>query len=92
VQTVSSAGNPQLWQLLTDFKRLSGIGMLINTSFNVRGEPMVCTPDDAYRDFMRTEMDLLVIGNYVFDKREQSWSQALLLQMKGSPRVSSKIL
>ena len=92
VQTVSSDGNPNLWQLLTDFKRLSGIGMLINTSFNVRGEPIVCTPDDAYRDFMRTEMDLLVIGNYVFDKQEQSLSQALLLQMKGSTRVSSKIL
>ena len=45
--------------------------MLVNTSFNVRGEPIVCTPDDAYRCFMRTDMDFLVIGDYVFDKAEQ---------------------
>ena len=45
--------------------------MLVNTSFNVRGEPIVCTPDDAYRCFMRTDMDFLVIGNYVFDKADQ---------------------
>ena len=45
--------------------------MIVNTSFNVRGEPVVCTPDDAYRCFMRTEMDYLVMGDYVFDKKEQ---------------------
>ena len=45
--------------------------MLVNTSFNVRGEPIVCTPDDAYRCFMRTEMDFLVMGDYVFDKKDQ---------------------
>jgi carbamoyltransferase len=44
---------------------------VVNTSFNVRGEPIVCTPDEAYRCFMRTEMDFLVIGDYVFDKNEQ---------------------
>ena len=72
VQTVSKSGNPKFWQLINDFKKISGIGILINTSFNVRGEPMVCTPHDAYIDFMRTEMDFLVIGNYVFDKRVQA--------------------
>ena len=45
--------------------------MIVNTSFNVRGEPIVCTPDDAYRCFMRTEMDFLVLGDYLLDKREQ---------------------
>jgi carbamoyltransferase len=46
--------------------------VIVNTSFNVRGEPIVCTPEDAYRCFMRTEMDFLVVGNYLFDKKNQS--------------------
>ncbi|HTF21078.1 MAG TPA: carbamoyltransferase N-terminal domain-containing protein [Chryseolinea sp.] len=79
VQTVSSASNLKLWKLLQDFKKISGIGMLVNTSFNVRGEPMVCTPYDAYIDFMNTEMDFLVIGNYVFDKRAQLHGQAQIV-------------
>jgi carbamoyltransferase len=45
--------------------------VIVNTSFNVRGEPIVCTPEDAYRCFMRTEMDFLVLGNYVLDKKDQ---------------------
>jgi len=57
--------------LINEFKNQTGYGILINTSFNVRGEPMVCTPDDAFKCFMRTEMDLLVIGNYLFDKKQQ---------------------
>ena len=71
IQTVSRATNPRYWALLQAFKRLTGCGVLVNTSFNVRGEPIVCTPDDAYRCFMRTGMDFLVLGDYVFDKAEQ---------------------
>ena len=71
IQTVSRETNPQYWELLQAFKALTGCAVLINTSFNVRGEPIVCTPDDAYRCFMRTEMDFLAMGPYVLDKREQ---------------------
>jgi carbamoyltransferase len=71
IQTVSREANPKFWQLITDFKRISGCGILVNTSFNVRGEPIVCTPGDAYIDFMRTDMDYLVMGNYLFDKKKQ---------------------
>jgi carbamoyltransferase len=71
VQTVSKSDNPKFWQLINAFKQLTGCSMLINTSFNLRGEPIVCTPQDAYRCFMHTEMDYLVIGNYVFDRVQQ---------------------
>ena len=71
VQTVSRATNPRYWNLIAAFKALTGCGVIVNTSFNVRGEPIVCTPDDAYRCFMRTDMDFLVIGNHVFDKADQ---------------------
>jgi carbamoyltransferase len=71
VQSVSKKTNPIYHQLLTSFKDLTGLGMLVNTSFNVRGEPIVCTPDDAYRCFINTEMDALVLGNHVFLKTEQ---------------------
>jgi carbamoyltransferase len=57
--------------LINAFKSLTGYGVIVNTSFNVRGEPIVCTPNDAYRCFMATEMDYLVIGNYVYTKTEQ---------------------
>ncbi|MCB0704741.1 MAG: carbamoyltransferase [Saprospiraceae bacterium] len=71
IQTVSKETNPRYHQLLSAFEQETGCGMLVNTSFNVRGEPIVCTPEDAYRCFMRTEMDYLVLGNFLFDKREQ---------------------
>jgi carbamoyltransferase len=71
IQSVNRNTNPRYWRLINEFKNQTGYGVIINTSFNVRGEPIVCTPDDAYRCFMRTEMDYLVIGNYLFDKREQ---------------------
>jgi carbamoyltransferase len=71
IQTVDKRTNPQYWQLINAFKELTGYALVVNTSFNVRGEPIVCTPEDAYRCFMRTEMDFLVINNYVFDKRNQ---------------------
>jgi carbamoyltransferase len=71
IQSVSRDTNPRYWDLINEFKKLTGYGVIVNTSFNVRGEPIVCTPDDAYRCFMRTEMDYLVVGNYVLDKKEQ---------------------
>jgi carbamoyltransferase len=71
IQTVSKETNPKFWQLITDFKKITGCGILVNTSFNVRGEPIVCTPQDAYIDFMRTDMDFLVLGNYLFDRKKQ---------------------
>jgi carbamoyltransferase len=57
--------------LLDTFKKLTGCPVLANTSFNVRGEPIVCTPEEAYRCFMRTEMDVLVMGNFMFEKKNQ---------------------
>lgn len=71
LQSVNCKTNPRYWQVINDFKKLTGYGIIVNTSFNVRGEPIVCTPDDAYRCFMRTEIDYLVLGNYLFDKTEQ---------------------
>jgi carbamoyltransferase len=71
IQTVHHETNPRYFQLIQAFKALTGYSVVVNTSFNVRGEPIVCTADDAYRCFMRTEMDYLVVGNYVFAKQEQ---------------------
>jgi carbamoyltransferase len=71
LQSVSKTTNPRYWQLINEFKNKTGYGIIVNTSFNVRGEPIVCTPDDAYRCFMRTEMDYLVLGNYLLDKKDQ---------------------
>src|SRR5215813_4413524 len=71
IQTVSEATNPLFHRLLTEFKRLTGCPVLVNTSFNVRGEPIVCTPEDAFRCFMGNELDLLVVGNCVLAKQEQ---------------------
>jgi carbamoyltransferase len=71
IQTVSQEGNPLLYDLLLRFEQATGCGVLVNTSFNVRGEPIVCTPDDAYRCFMNTEMDFLILGNYVIERTAQ---------------------
>ena len=70
VQTVRRAANPRFWKLLTAFKEAKGYGLLINTSFNVRDEPIVCTPEDAYRCFTATQMDCLVMGNYFLEKTD----------------------
>ena len=76
VQSVHKDTNPKYYQLLEKMKAKNGVGMVINTSFNVRGEPIVCTPEDSYRCFMRTEMDYLVINNYLFQKTSQpEWNQ-----------------
>ncbi len=71
IQSVNRHTNPRYWQLIKAFKEITGYGLVVNTSFNVRGEPIVCSPQDAYLCFMNTEMDWLVIGNYVFEKRVQ---------------------
>jgi carbamoyltransferase len=72
VQTVSRDTNPLFHRLLTEFKRLTGCPVLVNTSFNVRGEPIVCTPEDAFRCFMGNELDVLVVGRCVLKKAEQN--------------------
>jgi carbamoyltransferase len=72
VQTVSRDNNPRFYDLIARFGEITGDPVVINTSFNVRGEPIVCTPSDAFRCFMRTEMDYLVIGNFVLAKANQN--------------------
>jgi len=72
IQSVNKKVNEKYWKLIKAFKDRTGYGLIVNTSFNVRGEPIVCTPEDAYRCFMRTELDFLVIGNYLFDKSLQN--------------------
>jgi len=74
IQTVHSETNPRYYQLLKHFKTITGYGTLINTSFNIRGEPIVCTPEDAFRCFMGTEMDELYVGNFRLIKEEQDMS------------------
>ncbi len=71
VQTVDGRYNPRYYRLIKSFKEKTGYGVLINTSFNVRGEPIVCSPQDAYLCFMRTEMDVLVLGNMLLNKQDQ---------------------
>ena len=82
VQTVHANTNPRYHALISRFKELTGCGMLVNTSFNVRGEAIVCTPEDAFRCFMGTEIDLLVAGNCVLKKEDQD--PALRLDYKSS--------
>ena len=76
IQTVSKERNPKLTQLLLAYKERTGSSLLVNTSFNVRGEPIVCTPYDAYRCFMSTDMDVLVMNNFMYYKEEQpNWRE-----------------
>lgn len=71
IQSVHSETNPRYHRLISAFKKKTGCGVVVNTSFNVRGEPIVCTPEDAYRCFMRTEMDYLVIEDFLLEKSAQ---------------------
>jgi carbamoyltransferase len=71
LQTVHHETNPRYWGLINEFRKLTGYAVIVNTSFNVRGEPMICTPEDAYRCFMRTEMDCLVVGDFILKKEDQ---------------------
>ncbi len=76
IQTVHAETNPRYHRIISEFAELTGCPTVINTSFNVRGEPIVCTPSDAYRCFMRTEMDTLVLGNHVLEKSAQpAWNE-----------------
>ena len=76
IQTVHRETNPRYHKLISEFKKLTGYGVVVNTSFNVRGEPIVCSPEDSYRCFMRTEMDYLLIGNFLFKKTGQpEWNK-----------------
>ncbi len=69
IQTVNKEINPRFWHLLNTFKKLTGYSILVNTSFNVKGEPIVCTPSEAYNCFLKTGMDILVLGNFIVRKR-----------------------
>jgi carbamoyltransferase len=76
VQTVCRETNPDYYDLIKEFEKITGYGLLVNTSFNVRGEPIVCTPADAYRCFMRTHIDYLVVGRLLLDKKDQpKWKE-----------------
>jgi carbamoyltransferase len=76
IQSVDGLTNPDYHDLIKTFEKLTGCGVVVNTSFNVRGEPIVCTPEDAYRCFMRTQIDYLVLGPFMLDKREQpEWEE-----------------
>jgi carbamoyltransferase len=75
-QTVTRETNPGYYDLIRAFEERTGCAVLINTSFNVRGEPIVCTPEDAYRCFMRTHIDFLVLGPFLLDKaRQPEWEE-----------------
>ena len=76
VQTVSRDTSPDYYDLLKAFDEITGCPVLVNTSFNVRGEPIVCTPEDAYRCFMRTHIDYLVVGPFLLSKEDQpEWEE-----------------
>lgn len=100
IQTVRKDHHPVFYKLIEAFKRRTGYGIIVNTSFNVRGEPIVCTPYDAYRCFMRTEMDILALGNLILIKDEQPvWPEGTAeglenedLPRKIAPRNSDKFL
>ena len=71
IQTIKREDNPLYYDVINEFYQKTGCPVIINTSFNVRGEPLVCTPEDAFKCFMRTEMDYLIMGPFLLDKREQ---------------------
>jgi carbamoyltransferase len=72
IQTVSRDDNPLYHDLINEFYKKTGCPVIINTSFNVRGEPIVLTPEDAYRCFMRTEIDCLMLGSFLLNKKNQA--------------------
>ena len=76
LQTVKKEDKPDYYEIIAEFEKLTGCAVIVNTSFNVRGEPIICNPEDAYRCFMRTEMDVLVIENFILFKEEQpAWEE-----------------
>ena len=95
VQTVDGEHQPAYYDVIRSFREKTGYGVIVNTSFNVRGEPIVCTPQDAYLCFMRTEMDVLVLENLVLFKEEQpplegdeDWRE--LYELSGQPAVVAR--
>jgi len=77
LQTVNKNDKPDYYAIISEFEKITGCAVIVNTSFNVRGEPIVCTPQDAYKCFMRTEMDVLVIEDFILFKEEQSkWEES----------------
>ena len=85
IQTVTAERSPVYHSLIEEFNRLTGCPVLVNTSFNVRGEPIVCTPEDAYRCFMRTGLDHLIIGSFAVAKSDQPMSDAEAWQQSIPP-------
>jgi carbamoyltransferase len=76
IQTVDKATNPRYYAIISAFEELTGCGVIVNTSFNLRGEPIVCTPQDAYKCFMRSEMDALMLGDFLLRKEQQpEWKE-----------------
>jgi carbamoyltransferase len=76
LQTVNQVDKPDYHEVISEFEKLTGCAVIVNTSFNVRGEPIVCTPEDAYRCFMRTEMDVLVIEDcFLFKEEQPPWKE-----------------
>ena len=71
IQSVDGKYNRPYYETIKEFEKLTGCGVIVNTSFNVRGEPIVCTPADAYLCFMRSDMDVLILGNFILYKEEQ---------------------
>ena len=71
VQTVHSETNPRYYKVIKKFKDKTGVPLVVNTSFNVRGEPIVCSPSDAFKCFMGTDLDVLAVGNYFLVKKDQ---------------------
>ena len=71
LKTINQNDKPDYYAVIAEFEKLTGCAVIVNTSFNVRGEPIICSPEDAYRCFMRTEMDILVIENCILYKEDQ---------------------
>lgn len=82
IHTVNETDHPVYYKIINEFFKLTGCPVIINTSFNVRGEPMVCSPQNAYNCFMRTDMDYLVLGNYIIDKKDQKTDYTDISWMK----------
>jgi carbamoyltransferase len=77
LQSVNRQDKPDYYDVIAEFEKLTGCAVIVNTSFNVRGEPIICTPEDAYRCFMRTEIDVLVIEDCILYKSEQpKWQES----------------
>jgi carbamoyltransferase len=87
VQTVTPESNAKYYQLIKSFRDITGYGLLINTSFNVRGEPIVCTPEDAYNCFLQTNMDYLVINNFLFSKTKSSVNGIKFTELKDTVKI-----